>query len=580
MANFYTDNEDIKFHLNNPKMKAIVDLKEKNYKSTENEYHDTDGLNPDDLKPYNYEDAIDNYNEVLTIVGEICGDIIGPNAEEVDAEGPTLVDNRVHYAKGTDENMEALKQARLTGMTLPRKYGGLNFPATAYNMAVEMVSRGDASLMNLFGLQDIGETVYEFADDEIKKNFLHRFASGEATGAMILTEPDAGSDLQAVNLKAHFDEASNTWRLNGVKRFITNGNADLSLVLARSEEGTKDGRGLSMFLYDRDDTVQIRRIENKMGIHGSPTCEMVFKDSPSILIGKKKFGLIKYVMALMNGARLGIGAQSIGISEAAYREALKYAKERAQFGKTIDQFPGVYEMLTDMKVKITASRTLMYETSRFVDMYKIYEEIEKERKLSVEEKQIMKKFKRRADFYTPLLKGLTSEYCNSIAYDAIQVHGGTGFMKDFPVERLYRDARITTIYEGTTQLQVVAAIKGVTSGLFAEMMEEYESTKIAPDLEYLVKHLKEMKNEYIKAIKIAEAPEDNEFLDFHARRLVEMAGNIIMGFLLVLDADRDAKFKPMAELYIKKGQPENTEKFNKINTIDRDDLGIYKALSV
>jgi alkylation response protein AidB-like acyl-CoA dehydrogenase len=580
MANFYTDNEDIKFHLINPKMKAIVDLKERNYKITENEYHDTDGLNPDDLKPYNYEDAIDNYSEVLSIVGDICGDIIDPNAEDVDIDGPTLVDNRVHYAKGTVENMEALKQAKLTGMTIPRKYGGLNFPATSYNMAVEMVSRGDASLMNLFGLQDIAETINAFADEETKNNFLHRFASGEATGAMILTEPDAGSDLQAVNLKAHLDEATGTWKLNGVKRFITNGNAELSLVLARSEEGTKDGRGLSMFLYDRDDTVQIRRIENKMGIHGSPTCEMVFKDAPCILIGKRKFGLIKYVMALMNGARLGIGSQSVGISEAAYREALKYAKERAQFGKTIDQFPGVYEILTDMKVKISASRTLLYETSRLVDMYKVYEEIEEERKLTLEEKQEMKKYKKRAGFYTPLLKGLTSEYCNSIAYDAIQIHGGTGFMKDFPVERLYRDARITTIYEGTTQLQVIAAIKGVTSGLFAEMMEEYQSSKVAPDLEYLVKHLAEMKNEYVEAIKIAEAPEDNEFLDFHARRLVEMAGNIIMGHLLVLDADRDSKYKNIAEVYIKKGQPENTEKFNKIKRIDRDDLGLYKALSV
>ncbi|MBN2790509.1 MAG: acyl-CoA dehydrogenase family protein [Candidatus Delongbacteria bacterium] len=580
MANFYTDNEDIKFHLNNPKMKPIVDLKERNYKIFETENYGNDNIDPCDIKPYNFEDAIDNYSEVLTIVGEICGDIIAPNAEGVDEEGPRLENNRVHYASGTVENMKALKQARLTGMTLPRRYGGLNFPATAYNMAVEMVSRGDASLMNLFGLQDIGETVYEFADDETKKNFLHRFSSGESTGAMILTEPDAGSDLQAVNLKAHFDEKANTWKLNGVKRFITNGNAELSLVLARSEDGTKDGRGLSMFLYDRDDTVQIRRIENKMGIHGSPTCEMVFKDSPCILVGKRKFGLIKYVMALMNGARLGIGSQSIGISEAAYREALKYAKERVQFGKTIDQFPGVYEMLTDMKVKIAAGRSLLYETSRFVDMYKVYEDIEAERKLSNEEKQDMKKYKRRADFYTPLLKGLTSEYCNSIAYDAIQIHGGTGFMKDFPVERLYRDARITTIYEGTTQLQVVAAIRGVTSGLFTEMMEEYQNEKISPELEYLNKHLKEMKNEYVEAMRIAEAPEDNEFLDFHARRLVEMAGNIIMGHLLVLDADRDIKYKPMAELFIKKGQPENTEKFNKIKTIDRDDLGLYKTLSI
>lgn len=580
MENFYTDNEDLRFHLDHPMMKKIVSLKERNYEITEEEYYDNDGLNPDDFKPHNYEDAIDNYNEILNIVGEICGEIVAPNAEGVDEEGPLLMDNKVYYAKGTIENMKALKQARLTGMTLPRKYGGLNFPSTAYSMAVEMVSRADASLMNLFGLQDIGETINEFADEETKQGFLHRFASGTATGAMILTEPDAGSDLQSVNLKASFDEATNTWRLNGVKRFITNGNAELSLVLARSEEGTKDGRGLSMFLYDRDDTVQIRRIENKMGIHGSPTCEMVFKNSPCILIGRRKFGLIKYVMALMNGARLGIGAQSIGIAEAAFREALKYAKERMQFGKTIDHFPGVYEMLSNMKIKIAASRSLLYETSRFVDLYKAYEELSQERKLSPEETQLMKKYKKQADYYTPLLKGLTSEFCNSIAYDAIQIYGGAGFMKDFAVERLYRDARITSIYEGTTQLQVVAAIKGVTSGLFTDIIEEYQSNEVSADLKPLQQSLEAMKDEYVEAIALAKNSGDNELLEFHSRRLVEMVGNIIMGHLLVLDANRNDKYKTTAELFIKKSQAENTEKCNEIKTLNSEELELYKTLAV
>ncbi len=579
MTNFYRDNSDLKFHLDNPMMKRIVELKERNYKISEKEYFGKDRIGPDEYRPCSFEDAADSYDSVLEIVGEIAGEVIAPNAESVDIEGARLENNRVYYAEGTVQNLNALKQARLMGVTQPRKYGGLNFPTTVYSMMIEMVSRGDASLMNLFGLQDIGETVREFADEDIKAKYIPRFASGEATGAMILTEPDAGSDLQAVQLKAHYEEKTGLWRLNGVKRFITNGNAELSLVLARTEEGTKDGRGLSMLLYERDDTVQIRRIENKMGIHGSPTCEMVFKNSPAILIGKRKFGLIKYVMSLMNGARLGVSGQAIGICEAAYREALKYAQERAQFGKIINQFPPVFEMLTDMKVKIEALRTLYYETSRFVDMYKALEDIETERELTADEKNELKQFKRRADFYTPLIKGLSSEASNRIAYDAIQIHGGTGFTKDFPVERLYRDARITSIYEGTTQLQVIAAIKGVTSGLFTEMIDDYDSRKISYDLEFMRKELKAMKKEYLLAIEHVESYKDQEFLDFHARRLVEMAGNIIMGHLLVLDANRDQKFKLSAEVFIKKAKAENTDRMLVIKEIEPEFLNNYKELT-
>ncbi|MBN1971750.1 MAG: acyl-CoA dehydrogenase family protein [Candidatus Delongbacteria bacterium] len=574
--NFYNDNKSLRFHLSNPMMEKIVGLREDNYK-----YANAESVPSfDEYAPQNLEDALDSYDKVLEIAGEICGEIIAPNAESVDAEGPELKDNRVHYAKGTVQNLKALADANLMGMTLPRKYGGLNFPTTVYSMAVEMISRADASLMNLFGLQDIGETVKEFADEEIRKEYLPRFASGEATGAMILTEPDAGSDLQAVDLKAHFDEKSGKWLLNGVKRFITNGNAELSLVLARSEEGTKDGRGLSMFLYERDDTVQIRRIEDKMGIHGSPTCEMVFKNSPCIIIGKRRMGLIKYVMSLMNGARLGIGAQSIGISEAAYREAYKYALEREQFGKTINKFPAVYEMLTNMRVKIEASRTLLYETSRFVDVYKSLEAKSEETTLTPEEKKELKAYQKRADFYTPLLKGISSEYCNQITYDAIQVHGGTGFMKDFPVERLYRDARITSIYEGTTQLQVVAAIRGVGSGFYLEMMKEYDKVNVKPEFDYQKGMLRKMTHEYEKSVKFVQDKNDTEYFDFHARRLVEMAGNIIMGYLLLQDADRDTYFKPIVELFVKRGNAENEDKMNYIHNSDPADLGKYKIFSV
>ncbi|MBS2098499.1 acyl-CoA dehydrogenase family protein [Carboxylicivirga linearis] len=564
MANFFTDNQDLKFHLTHPLMKKIVALKERNFA-------DKDKF---DYAPMDFEDAMDSYEQVLEIVGEICGDIVAPNAESVDQEGPKIVNNEVVYARGTQENLDALVKAGLMGITLPRKYEGLNFPIVPYIMAADIVSRADAGFVNIWGLQDCAETINEFADDDQKERFLTRASRGE-TMAMDLTEPDAGSDLQAVELKA--TEKDGKWYLNGVKRFITNGDGNIALVLARSEEGTHDGRGLSMFIYDRDHkAVIVRRLENKMGIKGSPTCELVFKDAPAELVGSRKMGLIKYVMALMNGARLGIGAQSVGVSESAYREALAYAEEREQFGKPIIQFPAVYEMLAVMKAKLDASRTLLYETSRYVDVYKTYMHISEERKLEPDERKEMKRYQKLADYFTPLLKGITSEYSNQLAYDAVQIHGGSGFMKDYPVERIYRDARITSIYEGTTQLQVVAAIRGVTTGGYLDRIREYEMMELKPELHSYRRTLIGMTDEYERAVKAVTDVKDNEYVDFHARRLVEMAGNIVMGYLLVLDTQRDDKFRISADIIIKRGKADNHAKAGFIFNSSIDDLGFYK----
>ena len=568
MANFFTDNPDLKFHLSHPLMKKIVALKE-------NDFEDKDKF---DYAPLDFEDAMDSYEKVLEIVGEISGDIVAPNAEGVDAEGPKIENNEVVYAKGTQENLDALVKAGLMGITLPRKYEGLNFPIVPYIMAADLVSRADAGFVNIWGLQDCAETINEFADEDQKMRFLPRISRGE-TAAMDLTEPDAGSDLQAVQLKATFNEKDGKWYLNGVKRFITNGDGDVSLVLARSEEGTTDGRGLSMFIYDRaHKAVKIRRIENKMGIKGSPTCELVFKDAPAELVGSRKLGLIKYVMALMNGARLGIGAQSVGISEAAYREALEYAKEREQFGKSIIKFPAVYELLATMKAKLDASRTLLYETSRYVDVYKAYMHLSGKRQLTKEERDDMKYYQRMADFFTPLLKGMSSEYCNQLAYDALQIHGGSGFMKDYPIERIYRDARITTIYEGTTQLQVVAAIRGVTTDGYLKRIREFEAMSLRPELHGYRRTLIGMTEEYEKAVKAVVAVKDNEYLDFHARRLVEMAGHIIMGYLLLLDTERDDKFRNSTEIYIQIGRAENRSRAEFIANSSLNDLGQFKQV--
>ncbi len=566
MANFYTDNEDLKFHLSHPLMKKIVSLKEDNYKD-KTEY---------DYAPQDYEDALDNYDKILEIIGDISGNIIWENAESVDAEGPQVVDNRVVYARGTQENHDALKNSGLIGMTLPRKYDGLNFPIVPYVMSGELVSRADAGFANIWGLQDCAETLNQFASEELKMELLPKFNKG-ATAAMDLTEPDAGSDLQAVQLKATYSEKDKTWYLNGVKRFITNGDADISLVLARSEEGTSDARGLSLFVYENDHkTLKVRRIEHKLGIIGSPTCELVFTNAPARLVGTTRMGLIKYVMSLMNAARLGVGAQSVGISESAYREALSYAKEREQFGKAIIEFPAVYELLTNMDAKTKAIRSLLYEAGRYIDIYKAYEEISAHRKLTNEERDELKSYQKLADIYTPLLKLIASEYSNQISYDSLQIHAGSGFMKDYPIERIYRDARITSIYEGTSQLQVVAAIRGVTTGGYLKQIKVYEQMEILPEYEYLRTQLIAMTNEYEQTVAQVTALANNEYIDFHARRMVEMAGNIILSYLLLIDTQREARFKNPTIVFLKLAQAQNKDKAAYIQNFDLKELGIFK----
>ncbi len=567
MANFYKDNEGLKFQLSHPLMEKIVGLKERNY-ADKDKY---------DYAANDFADAMDNYDKVLEIVGEICGDVLAPNAEGVDHEGPQVVDNRVIYAQGTQENHDKLVQAGLYGMSLPRQYGGLNFSMVPYVMAAEIVSRADAGFANIWGLQDCAETINEFASQEIKDEYLPRINNGD-TCSMDLTEPDAGSDLQAVTLHAKYNEADGWWYLNGVKRFITNGDAQIKLVLARSEEGTTDGRGLSYFVCEnhKDNAIKVRRIENKLGIKGSPTCELVFTNAKAKLVGSRKMGLIKYVMSLMNGARLGVGAQSVGLSQAAYEEALAYAKDRRQFGKAIIEFPAVYELLSTIKAKLEASRALLYETTRFVDVYKAYEAIANERALSKEEKMDAKEYQRLADAFTPLLKMFASEYANQNAYDCIQVHGGSGFMKDYTCERLYRDARILTIYEGTSQLQVVAAIRHVTTGTYLNMMKEYESKEINPQFNGLMDKLKAMREKYEAAVNRVVELKDLEAHDFLARRLVEMAGYIVMGHLLISDSSRDNLFAESANVFVSMGQAEVEKHSKYVAEFDKENLAFFR----
>ncbi|HGY54233.1 MAG TPA: acyl-CoA dehydrogenase [Caldithrix abyssi] len=543
MPNFFTDNKDLVFQFEHLDLEEIVEL-------TENGYAEAEKY---DYAPHDYQDAMDNYRKVLEIAGDIAGNIIAPNAASVDEEGAHFENGKVRYAKGTQEALDMLSKAELMGITLPRRYGGLNFPTTIYIMAIEMISRADASLMNIFGLQDIAETINKFADEEQKKEYLPQFAEGKVTGAMALTEPDAGSDLQAVKLQAYQTE-DGQWRLRGVKRFITNGNGDILLVLARSEPGTKDGRGLSMFVCYGDDTVKVRRIENKLGIHGSPTCELQFNDTPAQLVGKRKFGLIKYVMDLMNGARLGVSAQALGISQAAYEEALDYAKAREQFGKSIYDIPVVANMLIDMRVRLESDRSLLYATAKAVDLRDKLEE--RIHHLKAEGKDVseltarQKEASKIAALLTPMTKYVLTENANKITYDALQIHGGTGYMKEFNIERLARDARITNIYEGTSQLQVVAAIGGVINDIMGAYFEQKEKRHYKGNLQRLADMLKEIRLIFLDSLKYVEDKNDKYFQDVAAKELVELYSYLFTGYLLLDEAEVDSRKVFIANRFI------------------------------
>ena len=550
-------------------MKRIVELKERNY---------ADAATHADA-PVNYEDAIENYKRILDITGDITANIIAPNSEAVDQEGPHLIDNRMHYASKTLENIQATRQAGLWGVSMPRQYGGLNLPNVVFSMLSELIAAADAGFQNIWSLQSCIDTLYEFGNDDQRQRYIPRICAGE-TMSMDLTEPDAGSDLQRVMLKATFDEKENCWRLNGVKRFITNGDSDIHLVLARSEEGTRDGRGLSMFIYDkRNGGVDVRHIENKLGIHGSPTCELVYKNAKAELCGNTRMGLIKYVMALMNGARLGIAAQSVGLEQEAYNEGLAYAKERAQFGKKIITFPAVYDMLSRMKAKLDAGRSLLYQTARYVDIYKALEDIARDQKLTPEERQEMKKYTRLADAFTPLAKGINSEYANQTAYDAISIHGGSGFIMEYKCQRLYRDARIFSIYEGTTQLQVVAAIRYITNGTYLSIMKEMLEGELACDcMKALRDRVARLVELYEESIERVNAYDNQDIHDFLARRLYNMTADIIGSLLLIEDASKAPElFKKSANVFVRMAEEEVIGHASYIKSFDPADLANFKA---
>lgn len=557
-----TDSKKLQYYLNAPLMKRIVELKERGF-ADKDTYADA---------PVNYEDAIENYKRVIDIVGDVAANVIEPNSESVDLEGPHLENGRMKYASKTYENLEATRKAGLWGVSMPRRFGGLNLPITVFSMLSELVSAADSGFQNVWSLQSCIDTLYEFGTPEQQAKYIPRICAGE-TMSMDLTEPDAGSDLQHVMLKATQD-ADGTWRLNGVKRFITNGDSDIHLVLARSEEGTHDGRGLSMFIYDkRDGGVDVRHIENKLGIHGSPTCELVYKNAKAELCGERRLGLIKYVMSLMNGARLGIAAQSVGLEQEAYDQAVAYARERQQFGKAIITFPAVYDMLSRMKAKLDASRAILYQTARYVDIYKSLEDISRDRKLTADERKEMKQYSRLADAFTPLGKGMTSEFANQNAYDCVSVHGGSGFIMEYKAQRLLRDARIFSIYEGTTQLQVVAAIRYITNGTYLNIMKEMLTEDVSASVKPLKDRIAKCVDLYAEAVEKVKADGNQDEHDFLGRRLYNMTGDIVLSLLLLRDAtNAPEEFEKSANVFVRMAEEECVGSHAYVMNFNADDL--------
>jgi len=542
--NFFLDNHDLQYHLDKLDLREVLELKEKGY-SYNKEYP---------TAPRNYEDAKDNYRIFVEVLGDICANVIAPRAAEADEEGAHFADGEVTYAAGTQAAIDALRLAELNGAMLPWKYGGLNLPETVYAMLVELISRAEGGLMTIYGLQEIASIISEFADEDLKERVLPPFSRGEFNGAMVLTEADAGSDLGAVQTKATYDEETGQWYLNGVKRFITNGCAEISLVLARSEEGTNDARGLSMFFVQRDETVKLRRIEHKLGIRSSPTCEIHYDNTPAVLVGKRRFGLIRYGMALMNGARLAVSAQALGIAEAAYREAYDYAHERSQFKKPIKDIPAVARMLLSMRSEIEATRALIYETGKWVDLLKVYNHKAEEEKLDKESKQRQRQVASLADAMTPLAKYYATEMGNRVAYQAIQIHGGVGYMKEFNVERHYRDVRITNIYEGTSQLQVVAVIGKLLAHGLDGLLDGYADLEYGPELETLRAQLADS-NAQLKQSADHLKEQERDVIDYYASDMVDMAVYTINSWLLLQDARTSERKKAIAEVYIAEHLP-------------------------
>ncbi|MBN1401739.1 MAG: acyl-CoA dehydrogenase family protein [Anaerolineae bacterium] len=565
--NFFADNADLQFRLAQLDLRGAVGMLEDGYR-----YHDTYPA-----APRNYRDAMDSYRLQLEVLGEICGEYVAPRAAEADEEGAHFEDGCVTYAAATQEAMALLRQAELMGPMIPWQYGGLNVPETIFQMMVEIVSRAEAGLMNLFGLQEISATVAEFGDEALKQRLLPRFASGEVTGAMALTEPDAGSDLGVVQTRATLDEETGTWRLTGVKRFITNGCADVLLVLARSEEDTTDARGLSLYAVEADETVRVRRIEHKLGIHTSPTCELQFNNTPAYLVGRRRFGLIRYGMAMMNGARLAIAAQALGIAEAAYREAYKYAEKRIQFGQPILQIPAVYRMLLSMRGEIEATRALLAEGSQWVDLKKAYERRQETGTLTSEERNRLRQADRIAGVLIPLGKYYATEMGNRVCDQAIQIHGGTGYMREFSVERHYRDVRITNIYEGTSQLQIVAALGGILGHTLDSLFDDWASVDPGEELAPLKHQLEQTTDEFITCIDLLKEQKDREVIDYYSQDLADMAVHVVNSWLMLRDAPLSEHKREMARFYISETLPKMRGSATSLRAMDPDLLKAREA---
>lgn len=536
-SNYFTDNEDLQLQFDSliswePIVQEIehgfADAAE--YKKTSDERLA--------MAPSSTEEAVEYYRTILEALGEMMGKEVAPRSAEMDRIGLKYENGKVTYPEAQDYCFDELRKAGLMPFAFSRRYGGLSMPVTAQSMALEIAARADASFSLAYGNANVAEIVARYGSEEMIDEWIPKWAAGDISCAMALTEPNYGSDLPNVQTRAVKDEKG-TWRITGAKRFITHASGYhkapcVILTLARTGSPTSGARGLSFFLVESKH-VEIAGIERKMGLHCSPTCEVVYDNAPAHLIGEEGLGLLRYSMGMMNSARLVIAAQSLGIAESARFEARKYAHERIQFGKPIEEIPAVRKMLDRMDAESAGMRALLLEASRTIDMY-MWRKEHLTKHEGLPEKQAKKdeqvrKWEKLADLFTPLSKYYISEMCVSIAYDAVQIHGGAGFTEDYDVSRIYRDSRITTIYEGTTQLQIVAAIGGVTAGMaqngFLRSYIEEEMAGFTPSS--TLRTLFEM---FEANAELYRSIEDSETKARYASEAVESAARFLLGMLM------------------------------------------------
>ncbi|MBX7057085.1 MAG: acyl-CoA dehydrogenase family protein [Leptospirales bacterium] len=467
-GNYFEDNPDLRFNLQRClDWDRIVARRERSFRDAKR--YQQEGDERFALAPADLAQAQSFYFESLQLAGEFAGKRVAPCARSMEQHGLKLKNGSVQFPPDYARLYQEAADSGFLSFPLPREWGGLNFPLPVSMALKEMLTRADNSFEISVAVSFLADVLRRFGPEDLKQLYIPQIVSGQLSAAMALTEPDYGSDLAHVRTRAEL-QADGSYRISGAKRFITHGCGvgDRPAILFTLARTSGDGaRGLSFFLVHGKD-VEVSRIEHKLGLVCSPTCEIVYDNAPAVLIGREGEGLIKYVMSMLNGGRMGVAVESVGISQAALSEARKYASERKQFGAAIETHPAVARMLDEMDARLQANRALVFQAAQYVELYEqrceeLIEAGHGDREIRRDEEA--SRLDRISHLWTSLAKLECSEGANRIAYDAMQIHGGVGFTEEFDIARIFRDARISTIYEGTSQIHINAALAAFTSGL-------------------------------------------------------------------------------------------------------------------